>query len=65
MTHTPGRIPHANRISANYSAFEIEDEVLGNLREYSMANSLYWVSAGHCERDMDGHVYADKYTGAS
>lgn len=38
--------------SPNYSAFEIEDEVLGNLREYALANSLYWALAeGHaCEQ---------------
>ena len=29
---------------ANFAAFEIDDEVLGNLREYALANSLYWVS---------------------
>jgi F-type H+-transporting ATPase subunit gamma len=38
--------------SANFSAFEIEDEVLANLREYALANSLYWALAeGHaCEQ---------------
>ncbi|KAI9735648.1 MAG: atp3 gamma subunit of the F1 sector of mitochondrial F1F0 ATP synthase [Cirrosporium novae-zelandiae] len=38
--------------SPNFSAFEIDDEVLGNLREYSLANSLYWALAeGHaCEQ---------------
>lgn len=37
---------------ANISAFEVEDEALGNLREYSLANSLYWALAeGHaCEQ---------------
>lgn len=37
--------------SANFSAFEIEDEVLPNLREYALANSLFWALAeGHaCE----------------
>ncbi|PHH73964.1 hypothetical protein CDD80_3448 [Ophiocordyceps camponoti-rufipedis] len=37
--------------SPNIAAFEIEDEVLSNLREYSLANSLYWALAeGHaCE----------------
>ena len=37
--------------SPNFAAFEIDDEVLGNLREYSLANSLYWALAeGHaCE----------------
>lgn len=28
---------------ANFAAFEIDDEVLGNMREYALANSLYWV----------------------
>jgi len=32
-----------NAFVANFSAFEIEDEVLPNLREYALANSLYWV----------------------
>ncbi|KAF2675030.1 ATP synthase F1 gamma [Microthyrium microscopicum] len=38
--------------SPNYSAFEIEGEVLSNLREYALANSLYWALAeGHaCEQ---------------
>ncbi|OJJ39734.1 hypothetical protein ASPWEDRAFT_390189 [Aspergillus wentii DTO 134E9] len=37
--------------SANISAFEIDDEALANLREYSLANNLYWAMAeGHaCE----------------
>jgi len=38
--------------SPNFSAFEIDDEVLGNLREYALSNSLYWALAeGHaCEQ---------------
>ncbi|PFH57665.1 hypothetical protein XA68_14709 [Ophiocordyceps unilateralis] len=38
--------------SPNIAAFEVEDEVLSNLREYSLANSLYWALAeGHaCEQ---------------
>jgi F-type H+-transporting ATPase subunit gamma len=38
--------------SPNFAAFEIDDEVLGNLREYTLANSLYWALAeGHaCEQ---------------
>lgn len=42
----------ANHQLANYAAFEIDDEVLGNLREYSLTNSLYWALAeGHaCEQ---------------
>ncbi|KAL1980758.1 hypothetical protein VTN96DRAFT_3565 [Rasamsonia emersonii] len=37
--------------SPNISAFEIGDEVLANLREYALANSLFWALAeGHaCE----------------
>lgn len=31
-------------ILANFAAFEIDDEVLGNMREYALANSLYWVN---------------------
>jgi F-type H+-transporting ATPase subunit gamma len=38
--------------SPNFAAFEIEDGALGNMREYSMANSLFWALAeGHaCEQ---------------
>ncbi|OJJ47866.1 hypothetical protein ASPZODRAFT_131461 [Penicilliopsis zonata CBS 506.65] len=37
--------------SANISAFEVDDEALANLREYALANNLYWALAeGHaCE----------------
>lgn len=37
---------------ANFSTFEIDDEVLGNMREYALANSLFWALAeGHaCEQ---------------
>jgi F-type H+-transporting ATPase subunit gamma len=38
-------------ILANFAAFEVDEEVLSNLREYALANSLYWaLSEGHaCE----------------
>lgn len=38
--------------SPNYAAYEIDEEVLTNLREYALANSLYWALAeGHaCEQ---------------
>ncbi|KAB8233624.1 F1F0 ATP synthase subunit gamma [Aspergillus alliaceus] len=37
--------------SANISSFEIDDQALANLREYALANSLFWAMAeGHaCE----------------
>jgi len=37
--------------SANISAFEIDDEALASLREYALANNLFWAMAeGHaCE----------------
>ena len=37
--------------SPNISAFEVDDDALANLREYALANSLYWALAeGHaCE----------------
>lgn len=43
---------NANACAANISAFEVEDEALANLREYSLANSLFWALAeGHaCEQ---------------
>ncbi|KAH6675685.1 putative ATP synthase subunit gamma, mitochondrial [Halenospora varia] len=42
----------AIRNSPNFSAFEIDDEVLTNLREYALSNSLFWALAeGHaCEQ---------------
>ncbi|KUJ22286.1 putative ATP synthase subunit gamma, mitochondrial [Mollisia scopiformis] len=38
--------------SPNFSAFEIDDEALANLREYALSNSLFWALAeGHaCEQ---------------
>lgn len=38
--------------SPNFSAFEVDEELLGNLREYALANSIYWALAeGHaCEQ---------------
>ena len=40
------------RFKANFTAFEIDDEVLANMTEYSLANSLFWALAeGHaCEQ---------------
>ena len=37
---------------AQFSQFEIDGDVLANLREYALANSLYWALAeGHaCEQ---------------
>ena len=33
---------------ANFTQFEIDDEVVGNLKEYHLANDLYWALAeGH------------------
>jgi len=42
----------AIRESPNFSTFEFDDEVLSNLREYALANSIYWALAeGHaCEQ---------------
>jgi F-type H+-transporting ATPase subunit gamma len=36
---------------ANISAYEIDDEALAGLREYALANNLFWAMAeGHaCE----------------
>jgi len=38
--------------SPNFSAFEIDDEVLTNMREYALSNSIFWALAeGHaCEQ---------------
>lgn len=41
---THQNILHSDVILANFAAFEIDDSVLANLREYALANSLYWVS---------------------
>ncbi|EON97895.1 putative atp synthase gamma chain protein [Phaeoacremonium minimum UCRPA7] len=42
----------AIRESANFSAFEVDEELLPNLREYALANSIYWgLAEGHaCEQ---------------
>lgn len=42
----------AIQASPNFSAFEVDEELLANLREYSLANSLFWALAeGHaCEQ---------------
>lgn len=51
---------------ANFSAFEVDEELLSNLREYALANSLYWALAeGHaCEQSarrnaMDVSAHTD------
>ena len=46
-----GRTSSANLLTAKFAEFEIDDEVLANLKEYALANSLYWALAeGHaCE----------------
>lgn len=53
-------------LSPNFAAFEIDDEVLGNMREYALANALYWALAeGHaCEQSarrnaMDVSLFRD------
>ena len=42
---------HSLTLLANFAAFEIDDAVLANMREYALANSLFWALAeGHaCE----------------
>jgi len=42
----------ANAYIAQFAQFEIEGDVLANLREYALANSLFWALAeGHaCEQ---------------
>ena len=45
------------RFTANISAFEVSDEVLANLREFSLANNIFWAMAeGHaCEISVSIH----------
>ena len=39
--------------SANFAAYEIDDAVLPNLREYALTNSLFWVSSStDCRRSI-------------
>ncbi|KAJ4424838.1 atp3 gamma subunit of the F1 sector of mitochondrial F1F0 ATP synthase [Gnomoniopsis sp. IMI 355080] len=42
----------AIQASQNFSAFEVDEELLPNLREYSLANAIYWgLAEGHaCEQ---------------
>lgn len=49
---------------ANFSAFEVDDEVLANMREYGLANSLYWALAeGHaCEQSARRNAMDVSYT---
>lgn len=39
-------------IPENFSAFEIDEELLPNLQEYALANAIYWgLAEGHaCEQ---------------
>ncbi|KXX82856.1 ATP synthase subunit gamma, mitochondrial [Madurella mycetomatis] len=50
-TVIPAFSEEAFAASPNFSAFEVDEELLSNLREYALANSLYWaLSEGHaCE----------------
>ncbi|KAK4236766.1 ATP synthase subunit gamma, mitochondrial [Achaetomium macrosporum] len=54
-SYEPTSIPAFNEqalaSSPNFAAFEVDEELLSNLREYALANSLYWaLSEGHaCE----------------
>jgi len=55
ISYEPGKTyafsEDAIKNSANFTAFEIEDEQLVNLREYALANTIFWaLSEGHaCE----------------
>lgn len=39
-------------LTENFSAFEIDEELLPNLQEYALANAIYWgLAEGHaCEQ---------------
>ncbi|KAF8424560.1 ATPase, F1 complex, gamma subunit domain-containing protein [Tirmania nivea] len=56
IAYEPDAIPAFSeevfKSSANFSAFEIEDEQLPNFREFALANTIYWALAeGHaCEQ---------------
>ena len=70
---TPVLRTHSQRIQrlinsiANFAAFEIDDEALANLREYALANSLYWALAeGHaCEQSARRNAMDVSQTHAS
>jgi len=51
-TTVPAYSEDAIKASANYAAFEVDDEELPNLREFALSNSIYWALAeGHaCEQ---------------
>lgn len=55
QSYEPQTIPaysvEAIAASPNFSAFEVDEELLSNMREYALANSLYWALVeGHaCE----------------
>ncbi|KAL2271127.1 hypothetical protein VTJ83DRAFT_498 [Remersonia thermophila] len=54
-SYEPSSIPafdvEAFTASPNFAAFEVDEEVLSNLREFALANSIYWaLTEGHaCE----------------
>lgn len=53
MLCVPGRLLTCDfRLTENFSAFEVDEELLPNLREYSLANAIYWgLAEGHaCEQ---------------
>ncbi|KAF8475915.1 ATPase, F1 complex, gamma subunit domain-containing protein [Kalaharituber pfeilii] len=56
LSYEPGKIPAFSeevfKSSANFAAFELEDEQLSNFREFALANTIYWALAeGHaCEQ---------------
>ena len=53
--------------SPNFTAFEIDDEVLSNLREYALANSLFWaLTEGHaCEQSARRNAMDVRYLSLS
>lgn len=69
-TIIPGYSEDAITASPNFSAFEVDEALIGNMREYSLANSLYWALAeGHaCEisarrNAMDVSISREMLTG--
>jgi F-type H+-transporting ATPase subunit gamma len=52
VTFPPAYIQALTLVAANFAAFEIDDSILANLREYSLANTIFWgLAEGHaCEQ---------------
>lgn len=67
MLYVPSRLlTYSFHVAENFSAFEVDEELLPNLREYSLANAIFWgLAEGHaCEQSARRNAMdvSDVYT---